>query len=204
MTKIASRLSIIAAALAAVTHASDTRAADTPGPSVDLLRLVDRGSQWLVSATAEAPPTTTDTARGDSALERRTPAQPLVVLAPPRATVLVRDWRGSMRVAGEATVTDELRPSASYRMGVLRASSSGRLSGYVQLGAGQWRLDPVLFPGLPCDERLTGQVGGGVQMRLSRRAGVGAEALYSVVYRQPEDAPAPRFFTLMFAARATF
>ncbi|HEY8072843.1 MAG TPA: hypothetical protein VIF62_02005 [Labilithrix sp.] len=193
MKNLATRFAFLLAALGITTQEADARAADTASPSVDFPSLVDRAAKWLGTAHAEAPRTRVDAA-----------AQPLVILAPPRATVLVRDWRGSMRVSGDATLTDDLRPSASYRMGVLRASSTGRLAGYVQLGAGQWRLDPVLFPGLPCDERLTGQVGGGLQLRVTSHASIGAEALYSVVYREPEDAPAPRFVTLMLAARATF
>ena len=202
MKKAARRLSFLIVGLAAVSHGKDAAAADAMPASADLLRFVDRGTQWLVSAAAEAPRTTPPTSTRDDVPAAS--AQPLVALAPPRGSVLVRDWRGSMRVAGEETLTDELRPSASYRMAVLRLASSGRLATYGQLGAGQWRLDPVLFPGRPCDDKLAGQVGGGLQLRATERVGIGAEALYTVVYREPEDAAAPRFFTLMLAARASF
>jgi hypothetical protein len=196
-------LSIVIAALATLAHASRARAADATATPVDLVRLVDRGSQWLVSAATEAPRITVDAgARGD------TPAagavQPLVVLAAPRAAVLVRDWRGSVRAFGPTTVTDDLRPSASYRMVLLRASSSGRLSGYAQLGAGQWRLDPVLFPAMRCGERLAGQIGGGLELRTPVGLRLAGEASYTIVYREADDDPAPRFFTLLLAARATF
>src|SRR5262245_2897718 len=132
MKKVARRFVFVIAALATMACGVSARAADVAASRVDWVELLDHGSKALLSGVAESPQASPSSTvpPGDT----ETPhAQPLVVLVP-RAAVLVRDWRGSMRLAGPTTVTDELRPSASYRMAVTRVSSSGRLAPYVQIG----------------------------------------------------------------------
>jgi hypothetical protein len=187
-----------------MTQSVGALAADVAPSKVDWARLFDWTTKQLMGAAAESPHATATTAEAapdaDSSVTR---SQPLVVLVP-RAAVLVRDWRGSMRLAGQTAVTDDMRPSASYRMAVTRISASGRLAPYLQVGAGQWRLDPVLFPAQPSDEHIAGQLGGGMEVKASDRVRIAGEASYTFLYREPTDDPLPRFITVFVAARASF
>jgi hypothetical protein len=204
MKKLARHLVFVSVALASMTHSVRARAADVAPSKVDWAGLFDWTTKQLMGASAESPhasPTTAEAAPdADSSVPR---AQPLVVLVP-RAAVLVRDWRGSMRLAGQTAVTDDLRPSASYRMAVTRIAASGRLAPYLQIGAGQWRLDPVLFPAQPSDEHIAGQLGGGIEYQAVARVRIAGEASYTFLYREPSEDPVPRFITVFVAARASF
>ena len=105
----------------------------------DLVALLEGGGAWLAR-----------TAGGRSAAEGpiEARARPLIELAP-CATVVLRDWRGSFHVVGAPSLLlDDVRPAASSRMVVVRVASSGQLVSFAQVGAGEWRIDPVLFPRL--------------------------------------------------------
>jgi hypothetical protein len=128
----------------------------------------------------------------------------------PRASLVARDWRGSMKVAGRTVLIDDLRPAASHRMVFLRiAAGAGgaRLSPYAQLGAGEWRVDPVLFPQMPTRQAYAGSAGAGLELRTNAGLRIAAEADYTFFYREGPIAmgdPGPRLLTVLFAARTSW
>src|SRR5207253_3556295 len=65
----------------------------------------------------------------------------------PRATVVARDWGGTMVLMGHLSPTDQFRLSRSTRMIMGKVHIPiGHFTPFGQLGLGQWRLDPDLFP----------------------------------------------------------
>lgn len=155
---------------------ASTARADVTAPraavGADLVALLDDGRAWLLGeggrARAERP--VDDTAAA------------LIDLAP-CATVVLRDWRGSFHVVGAPSLLlDEVRPAASSRMVLVRLASSGRLVSFAQIGAGEWRADPVLFPMLGASAELAFQVGGGLELRGPAGLGVAAEGWTMFLY----------------------
>jgi hypothetical protein len=133
-------------------------------------------------------------------------ALPPIVDFLPRASIVARDWRGSMRVAGARTLLlDDLRPSGSMRMVTARIASDARLAPFVQIGAGQWRIDPAMFPHMPRLTSYAGQVAAGFELRATQRLTIGGEAQYNVLYREESgEDTMPRFVAVILAAQSTF
>jgi hypothetical protein len=73
----------------------------------------------------------------------------------------------------------------------------------LQLGAGQWRFDPVMLPFMGDGAQLAGNAGGGLELRLSEHAGAGLECLYTYRLRDGTD-PTPHFLTTLLAFRASY
>lgn len=125
----------------------------------------------------------------------------------PHASLVARDWRGSLHVAGRTMLLDDVRPSASNRSVLARLTCDAELSPYVQIGAGQWRIDPVLFPSLPTHETLAGQIGAGFQIDAGG-VQIAGEATWTILYREGgsvarDDVVAP-ILAVVVAAQTRF
>jgi hypothetical protein len=163
--------------------------------------------------TAASDPTARSTAESPTAAravgpERAAVAeQPLIGLMP-NASLIARDWRGSMKIVGDhTTLIDDLRPTASNRMIIGRLATGGRLSVFGQVGAGEWRVDTVMFPNAVSYSELAGQVGGGFQLRLTPRLAIAGEVQYTMLYRDlhyAEGEVAPRASSFVVAAAGRF
>jgi hypothetical protein len=106
----------------------------------------------------------------------------------PRATLLARDWGGTMLLMGHLSPTDQFRLSRSTRMIMGRVHIPvGRFMPFGQVGLGQWRLDPDIFPACVRDVESAGQVGGGLEVAVARAAVVALEADYTVLYREQHE-----------------
>jgi hypothetical protein len=176
--------------------------ADPGLPKADIATVLEDSQRFLHATMSGTAPS------------GRTPApvEPTPAASPPprvdllpRASIVARDWQGSMRVTGTRTLlVDDLRPSGSMRMVMARFGSEGRFSPFVQVGAGQWRIDPVMFPNMPRLTSYAGQVAAGFELRASHRVTLGGEAQYNVLYREGmADDVAPRFFAIIFAAQSS-
>lgn len=188
------------------------------GPKQDL---VGEAERWLQSAAAgptvaSDPVTRSVTGDGTTTAERKLDAplslgaeqKPLFALGAPQASVVARDWHGSMRLMGDRTlVLDDLRAAASNRMVMVRIATDSRLSTFVQMGVGEWRIDPAMFPTARSYSEMAGQIGSGFELRLSSRLRLAGEVTYTALYRglhYTSDEVAPRMVACAFAVDARF
>jgi len=185
--------------------------------------LVHEAEQWLTRAAA-GPTAASEpidhgaTNRERSSTAEREPAsagatgaeqrKPLFDLTAPTASVVARDWHGSMRIMGDRTlVLDDLRATASNRMVMGRLATDSRMSTFVQVGLGQWRIDPAMFPTARSYSEIAGQVGSGVELRLSSRVRVASEVTYTALYHDlhyTSDEVAPRILAFAIAIDGRF
>ncbi len=185
--------------------------------------LVSQAEQWLARAaagpTAASDPTEhTAGARESSRTAEREPAsadatgaeqpKPFFALTAPTASVVARDWHGALRIVGDRTlVLDDLRATASNRMVIARLATDSRLSTFVQIGLGQWRIDPAMFPTARSYSEVAGQVGSGVELRLSSRVRLAGEMTYTALYHDlhyTSDEVAPRILAFAVAIDGRF
>ncbi len=133
---------------------------------------------------------------------------PIFDLAP-NASLVARDWKGSMKLAGDRTMlVDDLRPTASTRMVVGRLSTSRAwVTTFAQVGVGEWRIDTVMFPNARSYSETAGQIGAGFELRLPARLRVSGEAQYTMLYRDMSftaDEVAPRMAAFVLAVDGKF
>lgn len=199
--------SILLAFAAAVLVPAGARAAEVAAPKGSLIRVVEDGNAAFTAFVAGPTAASSPSLRADTP-SRTAPADAPFMDLVPRASLLVRDWRGSLRLAGAATnVVDDLRPSASNRLVIARVATGSRLSTFAQLGAGQWRIDPVLFPAFPTYDATCGQLGAGFQLAVTSRVRLAGEIEYTVLYgTQPwsGDVAMPRLVSSILALEAGF
>jgi len=174
----------IQAAMAGPTAASDSR------------------SHSVTSATAERA-TVQESPAATAAAEK-----PVFDLAP-SASLVARDWRGSMKLVGDRTMlVDDLRPTANTRMVVGRLSTAeARVTTFAHVGAGEWRVDTVMFPNARSYSETAGQVGGGFELRLPAQLRVSGEAQYTMLTRSmtyAADEVAPLITAFVFALDGKF
>jgi hypothetical protein len=190
----------------AATLVSTTASAQVAAPKTSIMGLVEDGNRFVQAAIVGDPTPPRATGASAETTETATDPKPLFDFAP-RASVVARDWRGSLRVAGRTTVLDDLRPSASNRMVLLRLESDARFAPFAQVGAGEWRIDPVLFPSMPAHEAIAGQIGAGFELKTLRGVVIGGETQYTILYREgPHDGDdvAPHIFAFIFAAKTAW
>jgi hypothetical protein len=113
------------------------------------------------------------------------------------ATLVARDWKGGMSLAGVGMLpTDHVRLARSMRMLVARLTvGDGRLVPFFHFGAGEWRYDPDLLPYMPRNQEYAAQFSAGMRLRLAERAVLAWEADYTVLCRErrePQNLPTPR------------
>jgi hypothetical protein len=118
----------------------------------------------------------------------------------PTVTLVARDWRSSMRLAGDRlSLVDAMRLSASTRMVVGRARWSGsRFTPFLQIGIGQWRVDHTYLPLTPNTEDVAGQWGGGFELRMTRGWQVAAETSATTLLRESQNNSVPQ--TMLWSA----
>jgi hypothetical protein len=184
--------------------------------------LVGEAERWLTAAAA-GPTAASDPSnhggveREGSSTAERDLVEPssvgaehpaLMDLSAPSLSVVARDWHGSMRLMGDRTlVLDDLRATASNRMVLTRLATEGRLSTFVQVGVGEWRIDPAMFPNARSYSEIAGQLGGGFELRLSSSTRIASEVSYTALYRDlhyTSDEVAPRMLAFAVAIDGRF
>jgi hypothetical protein len=216
------RLTVSSLALLATVALAHSALADANGKPEGRQDLVGEAERWLTMAAAgptvaSEPNAHGATARdGASTAERQVAApsglgaerKPLFDLGAPSASVVARDWHGSMRLMGDRTlVLDDLRATASNRMVLARIATDSRISPFVQMGVGEWRIDPAMFPTARSYSEAAGQVGTGLELRLSSRFRMAGEATYTALYRDlhyTADEVAPRILAFAVAIDGRF
>lgn len=220
-----SRIAVASLALLAVVAvaqpalAEGNAAAKQEGTRPDL---VGEAERWLTMAAAGPTVASEPSLHGGSARDGASTAEreqaapsalgaektPLFTLAAPSASVVARDWHGSMRLMGARTlVLDDLRATASNRMIVGRIATDSRISPFVQMGIGEWRIDPAMFPTARSYSELAGQVGTGLELRITSRFRIAGEATYTALYRDlhyTSDEVAPRILAFAVAIDGRF
>ena len=198
--------SLVAFAVARPAEASDKN------PQVPS-SVVDEAQRWLAAAYAGPTAASDPTSHGSSSsttAERAAAAttqQPFVDFSP-NASVVARDWSSSMKIVGERTMLlDETRPTASNRMLMGRLATDARLTAFAQVGVGEWRIDPVMFPTARSYSEMAGQIGSGFELRLRPNLRVGGEVQYTILYhdmRYTPDEVAPRMLAFFGAIQGRF
>lgn len=104
----------------------------------------------------------------------------------PKVSLVARDWASSTHLAGDKLgLLDSYRLSASTRMVVGRVRFSGaRIAPFMQLGFGQWRVDTRFNPLTPQEVEIAGQLGTGLELRMSRRWQIAAEFTATSLIRE--------------------
>lgn len=178
---------------------------------------MDEAERWLAAATAgptvASEPTqrsSTQSATAERPSQATTTAEqpkPLFDLSP-NASLVARDWRGSMRIVGDRTMlVDDLRPTASNRMVMARLATDARFSTFVQAGVGEWRVDTAMFPNARSYSEMAGQIGTGFELRLPSNLRVAGEAQYTMMYHDlhySTDEVAPRILAFVVAIDGRF
>lgn len=193
--------------------ASDGEPRSAPG-------IVGEAERWLSEAAAGpvvgSEPAMQGASRDASATAERGVAsslppakeKPFVDFSSPRLSVIARDWRGSLRIAGDRTLlVDDLRPTASNRLVVARVATDSELTTFVQLGVGEWRIDPAMFPNARSYSEMAGQASTGFELRLPSGLRVAGEAQYTALYRDlhyTSDEVAPRILSFVVALDGRF
>lgn len=189
------------------------------GPRAQAPGIVGEAERWLAAANAGplvaseptlfgvAGPTSRTAERGGYLLGTAA-EHPTFMELVPNASVVARDWRGSMKIAGHRTLlVDELRPTASNRMVVARVATGGRLTMFGQIGVGEWRIDTVMFPNARAYSEIAGQIGGGFELALTSHVRVAGEAQYTLLVRDQTytaDEVAPRILAFVVAIDGRF
>jgi hypothetical protein len=206
-----------AAAIAAMTL-STTAHADTAGrATLDWDRLIvgldrfartgDRAEKPNVSVPALHPT--------ESATNERT--QQLYVQnagnawfgVAPRVSLVARDWGSAYKLAGDQlSLADSMRLSASTRMVMSRVRfgdfGSTLVTPFAQLGFGQWRTDTKVLPLTPSSMEVAAQVGGGVEIHVSRSWQIACETSATTFIRDAREEgnlPQTRLWSTMLASR---
>lgn len=178
----------LTAAAAGPTVASDLTMANVPGLPQD-----------ASAATAER----SATSPGPLARE-----VPFVDFSSPSLSLVARDWHGSVKIAGHRTLlVDDLRPTSSNRLVVARVATDARLTTFVQLGVGEWRIDPVMFPNARSYSEVAGQVSAGFELQLPSGVRLAGEAQYTALYHDLHysvDEVAPRIVSFVVAVDGRF
>lgn len=130
----------------------------------------------------------------------------------PRVAFVARDWATAYRLAGDRlSLVDAMRLSESTRMVVTRVRFGDlrfdRVIPFAQIGLGQWRTDTNLMPLTPRSTEVAGQLGGGIEIQVSRWWQMAAESTVTGLYRDEREAlgiPQVRLWSCMLASRIEF
>jgi hypothetical protein len=82
-----------------------------------------------------------------------------------------------------------------------------RVTPFAQVGLGQFRTDRRWMPFTPLSTEIAGQVGGGVEIRVSRAWQLAAEYSATGLYREEREAndiPQTGMWSVMLASRLAF
>lgn len=217
-----SRVSKLGLALAAASAASSALTFGTPARAdesraaidwmtklVQLDQFVRTGSErprLTLAAKGDRPATTMSTEPYE-----QNPGNAWFGVAP-RVSFVARDWATSLRLAGDRlSLVDAMRLSQSTRMIVTRVRFGdpgvSRVTPFAQIGLGQWRTDTNIMPLTPRSTEIAGQVGGGIEIRVSRAWQLAAESSVTALYQERYEelnVPQTRFWSAMLASRLEF
>jgi hypothetical protein len=204
--------------LAACLCGSRARADDRPPLLVDWQRLSEmfrtgggilapEASALRISSHGGAGHASFETDRTDLAVDGLGGASRLTSGAPD-ASLVAHDWGGPRLFVGHLSPVDQMRLSRSSRMLVGRIRVPlARVVPFVQLGLGQWRIDPELLP-YRNDAAYAAQLGYGFEVMVSPHATVVFEADSTFLYRDRDprcvQARPPAMWGSFVAARARF
>lgn len=213
------RLTFAGAVLATLFASSAGRADSTPRGTEwgkllsDMSTVMRRGALVLDSPRCAQSGCQTDT-NATAALPERSARQANVQTTTdwfgfaPRTSLVVRDWGGTFRVAGDRLgMVDALRLTSSTRMVLTRVRlSDSRIAPFVQIGVGQWRTDPFILPLTARYTEIAGQAAAGVEMRLVGTWQVAVESAMTVLHRERGDLalPAAHMWSSTIASRIDF
>ncbi len=127
----------------------------------------------------------------------------------PKVSLVARDWGEGFRLYGAPmALSDELRLTRNTRMVMSRVRlGSGRITPFVQLGVGQWRIDTTSLPGMRYGVEIATQSGLGIEAHLAPRWDMVAE--FNSTYfirdrREAQSVDSPRVFGAAVFSRFTF
>ena len=182
--------------------------------------IVEEATRWLSAAaagpTVGSEPAVVGSAREGSATAESERARampvaderPFVDFSSPNVSLVARDWRGSFKLAGDRTLlVDDLRPTASNRLVVVRLATDARLTTFAQIGVGEWRIDQAMFPNARSYSEVAGQVSTGFELRVPWGLRVAGEAQYTALYHDLHYSPdevAPRIVAFVLAIDGRF
>lgn len=126
----------------------------------------------------------------------------------PKVTLVARDWNQSTRLMGDKMgFIDNIRLAQSTRMVVSRVRlNGGKFVPFMQLGAGQWRVDTRYVPMMSQSVEIAGQLGTGFELRLNRRWQLAAEVSATALIRYDINDQQPRnvLYSALLASRIQF
>jgi hypothetical protein len=204
---------LTALAMTALATTFATTAHADPGGTLDWGKALVDLDAWA-RGNAEKPQATPSPTMNRERLE-----QPYVHTAgnawfgvAPSVTLVARDWASTYKIAGDRlSLVDALRLSESTRMVVSRVRLSSfnvsRLTPFAQLGVGQWRTDTNLVPVAVRSMEVATQVGGGIELSLTRSWQLAGEATATMIVRDEreyDNLPQTRIWSSTIASRITF
>jgi hypothetical protein len=105
-------------------------------------------------------------------------------------SLVARDWEAATPLLGRLGPTDQVRGARTKRMVLLRARLlEGPFTPFVQIGVGQWRIDPDM-PAVPHDRVPATQVGIGLEYAVASWVAIAFEAdctMLDPVHLDPTD-----------------
>lgn len=126
----------------------------------------------------------------------------------PKVTLVARDWSQSTRLLGDKMgFIDNIRLAQSTRMVMSRVRlNSARFTPFMQLGAGQWRVDTRYVPGMRQMVEIAGQLGTGFEMRVNKRWQIAAEVSATTLIRYDINDQQPQnvLYSALVASRVQF
>ncbi|MDB4943132.1 MAG: hypothetical protein JWP97_2666 [Labilithrix sp.] len=220
VTSVLGGLAFAAAMTAPVTaHASDLPRVDWGRMLADVDAVVNNGSAVLDSPRCALAGCQTEASTTARAPERTTLTEGAQLdrhewfAVDPKFSLVARDWSSAFRVAGggeRLALVDALRLTSSTRMvmGRVRLNAS-RISPFVQVGVGQWRIDPYLLPLTQKFTEIAAQAAIGLEMRVVGTWQVGLETSTTMLYREYREQrdqamPAMPIWNTTFASRVDF
>lgn len=125
----------------------------------------------------------------------------------PRTQIVLRDWGSALKVTGERlSMTDLVTLSRSTRMVLGRAIlAEGRVAPFVQIGIGQWRVDPAIASLMPFARRMAASAGIGAELEISSHVSAAFEVNLTTLVREgraADDHPEAHLVTSLLALRA--
>jgi hypothetical protein len=199
----------VAAVLAVLLAPRSAAAADASTQAVDWSKVAAFFESPLDARhLPQTQPPASSRTDGDAGVVEPPPRMGLIGRTP-RVALVARDWSGSQRLLGDLVLTDELRPTQSIRMAVSRLRlAGGVVAPFVQLGLGEWRVDPTLLPTLPRVREVAAQTGLGFEVALSRSTALALEMDWTFL-RVSDDADVlttthPTLWSTCVAARTRF
>jgi hypothetical protein len=130
----------------------------------------------------------------------------------PHVSLVARDWGGAFKLAGDQlSLADSMRLTSSTRMVMSRVRfgdfGTTLVTPFAQMGFGQWRTDSKVLPLTPSSTEIAAQVGGGVEIHVSRSWQIACETSATMFLRdsrEENNLPQTSLWSTMLASRLEF